>query len=128
MKAQHSIGMPVRCEISAIGWMSAMTRARGAVGRDLQPLVRDLARQPLDVPHDVRPGAGQADVGGVDAERSIRCRMRSFSSMVGQRTDGDCSPSRSVSSSSRTVGGFGAPACGSSRRSGDACEVLRCSC
>ncbi len=25
MKAQHSIGMPARCEISAIGWMSAIT-------------------------------------------------------------------------------------------------------
>ena len=32
MKAQHSIGMPTRCEISAIGRMSAMTRPRGAVG------------------------------------------------------------------------------------------------
>ncbi len=42
-------------------------RPRGAVGRDRQPLVGDLARQPLDVAHDVRSGARQADVGRVDA-------------------------------------------------------------
>ena len=33
---------------------------------------------------------------------SMRCRMRIFWSIVGVRTDGDCSPSRSVSSSSIT--------------------------
>ena len=35
--------------------------------------------------------------------RSSRCRMRSFWSIVGARTDGDCRPSRSVSSLSCTT-------------------------
>ena len=68
MKQQHSIGSPVRCTMSAIGWMSAVERARGAVGLQLEPAVDDLAGQPLDVLDDVRAGAGQADVGGVDAD------------------------------------------------------------
>jgi hypothetical protein len=38
---------------------------------------------------------------------SMRWRMRSLSSIDGVRTDGDCSPSRSVSSSSITVRGRG---------------------
>jgi hypothetical protein len=41
---------------------------------------------------------------------SIRCRISIFCPMVGVRTDGDCSPSRSVSSSSMTRDGrAGAP-------------------
>jgi hypothetical protein len=35
---------------------------------------------------------------------SMRCRIPIFSSIVGFRTDGDCSPSRSVSSSSIATG------------------------
>ena len=34
----------------------------------LQALIGDLARQPLDVAHHVRPGARQPDVGGLDPE------------------------------------------------------------
>ena len=34
---------------------------------------------------------------------SIRCRISIFCSIVGVRTDGDCNPSRSVSSSSITT-------------------------
>ena len=43
-------------------------RARRAVGAHLQLGVDDLAGQALDIGDDVRAGAGQADVGGVDAE------------------------------------------------------------
>ena len=100
--------MPVRCEISTIGVMSVIERARGAVGRDLQPRVDDLPREPLDVADDVRTGARQADVGRIDAERvdaggGSRSSARSSACV----TDGDCRPSRSVSSSSITRGGCG---------------------
>ena len=78
---------------------------------DLQPLVDDLARQPLDVRDDVRPGAGQADVGGVDAERVDQVQdLELLRRSSAQRTDGDCRPSRSVSSSSITgAAAAGAP-------------------
>ena len=107
MNAPHSIGMPTRCEISTIGLMSATSVRAAQLAAHLQLLIDDLPRQPLDVARrreDRRP-EGRC--------RPCRCRARrsggescSFSSMVGQRTDGDCSPSRNVSSSSRTTGGF----------------------
>ena len=68
MNAQHSMATPVRCVISAIGRMSASEGPRRAVGGDPQPCIRDLAGQTLDVMHHVRPRAGEADVGRVDAE------------------------------------------------------------
>ena len=85
-------------------------RPGGTVGAQPQLRVDDLPRQALDIADDVRTGAGQADVGGVDAEPAIRCRISIFCAIVGVRTDGDCSPSRSVSSSSMTRFGLaGAP-------------------
>ena len=42
--------------------------SRGAVRLDPEPLIPDLLRQPRDVAHHVRPGARQADVGGVETE------------------------------------------------------------
>ena len=85
-------------------------RPGGAVGAHSQLRVDNLPRQALDIADDVRAGAGQADVGGIDAEPSIRCRISIFCAIVGVRTDGDCSPSRSVSSSSMTRFGLaGAP-------------------
>ena len=83
--------------------MSATSVRAAQLAVDRQALVGDLARQPLDVADDVRSGAGQADVGRIDAEPIDQVQDRAASrSMVGQRTDGDCSPSRSVSSSSST--------------------------
>ena len=49
--------------------MSRDGRACGTIGPHLEPGIDDFPRQALDVPHHVRPGAGQADIGGVDAER-----------------------------------------------------------
>ena len=68
MKQAASMAMPVRCEISTIGWMSATTVRAAQLGAIVSFCVDDLAGQPLDVAHHVRPGAGQADVGGLDAE------------------------------------------------------------
>ena len=48
---------------------TSLTTVRAAqFGRIFSFDVDDLARQPLDVADDVRAGAGQADVGGVDAD------------------------------------------------------------
>ena len=69
MNAPHSIGMPTRCEISAIGLMSATSVRAAQLAATRRRCVGDLPRQPLDVLHDVRPGAGQADVGRVDPQR-----------------------------------------------------------
>ena len=97
-------------------------RPRRAVGADPQLAVDDRARQPLDVParRAARRRAGRC--------RRCRCRAgpsgagcRSSRRCDGARTDGDCSPSRSVSSSSIAIG---RPGSGgrrdSSRRSADA--------
>ena len=59
---------PVRWLISAIGVMSATVVRAAQLARTVSLRIDDLARQPLDVLHHVRAGAGQADVGGVDAE------------------------------------------------------------
>ena len=103
MKVHASIGTPVRCTISAIGAMSATSVRDGAVGGDLQlrgrrsraPAAR--RRGPRAAP---APGSPMSAVSMPSA--SMRCRISSFCSIVGVRTDGDCSPSRSVSSSSIT--------------------------
>jgi hypothetical protein len=47
------------------------------------------------------PGSPMSAVSSPSA--LMRCRMRIFCSMLGVRTEGDCNPSRSVSSSSWTV-------------------------
>ena len=68
MNVQHSIGTPVRCEISTTGLMSAMTVRAAQLALTREPLRRNLARQPFDVADHVRPGARQAEVRRVDAE------------------------------------------------------------
>ena len=98
---------PGALAISTIGVMSAIVVRAAQLARDLQPGVDDLARQPLDV---ARPRAGRRRAGRCRRCRCRACRSgggsRSSASMVGVRTDGDCSPSRSVSSSSITRGGL----------------------
>ena len=59
MNVQHSIGMPVRCEIRRSGRMSAISVRAAQLARDPQTLVGDLAREPFDVLHDVRPAPGR---------------------------------------------------------------------
>ena len=69
MKAPHSIGTPVRCWISAIGLMSA-TIVRAAQLARIFRRPSAIARASRSTSRaTLRPGAGQADVGGVDAER-----------------------------------------------------------
>ena len=68
MKQQHSIGSPTRCETSTIGCTSLTTVRAAQLARIFSFAVDDLARQTLDVAHDVRSGARQADVRRVDAD------------------------------------------------------------
>ena len=83
--------------------MSAIDRPGGAVRLDRAAARPTISRASRSTSRTTcGTGAGQADVRRVDAERSIRCRISIFCSIVGQRTDGDCRPSRSVSSSSIT--------------------------
>ena len=104
MNVQHSTGTPVRCTMSAIGRMSA-TSVRAAqfarIASRSSPIVR-ASRSASAATR--RPGARQTDVRRVDAEPVHPRRMSIFSSIDGMRTDGDCSPSLSVSSSSITGG------------------------
>ena len=68
MNMPTSSGRPVRWAISTIGRDVADGRPGGAVGAQPQLRLDDLPRQALDIADHVRTGAGQADVGGVDAE------------------------------------------------------------
>ena len=58
MNVQHSIGMPTRWEISAIGRISAMTVRAAQFACTCEPLSGDLAREPLDVRRHLRPAPG----------------------------------------------------------------------
>jgi hypothetical protein len=49
--------------------LTANATASRAVGADLHAPVGDRAREPLDVTRHFRPGAGQADIRRIDAER-----------------------------------------------------------
>ena len=110
MKAQHSIGNPTFCEIAAIGSMSAMTvRARSSPGSASRRRSRAPAARRRGPHADPRRG-GRCP--GVDAK--LLHEMEDFELLiVGADTDGDCSPSRSVSSSRSTRGfsaaGFDSP-------------------
>ena len=68
MKHQHSIGTPVLCTMSAIGWMSLTTVRAAQLALYLQTTVPDLSGQPFDISHHMQSGTGQADVRRVDAE------------------------------------------------------------
>ena len=102
MKAQHSIGMPVRCEIRAIGTMSAIT-VRAAQFALTDSRADEISRASRSTSRTTcSPAPGRPMFAVSMPRRSMRCRIRTFCSIVGQRTDGDCRPSRSVSSSSIT--------------------------
>ncbi len=69
MKQDTSIGMPTFCEISTIGTMSAATVRAAQLGR-IVSFARTISwARRGHRRDDVRSGARQADVGGVDAER-----------------------------------------------------------
>ena len=68
MNVHASIGIPARCEISAMGMMSLRCVRAAQLGRILSFLSGDLAGQPFDSGGVCSACAGQTDVGCVDAE------------------------------------------------------------
>ena len=77
---------------------------RGSSAATVSFCVDDLPRQPLDRLLHVRPGARAGRCRRCRRRSAfMKCRMRIFSSIDGSVTDGDCSPSRSVSSSNSTL-------------------------
>ena len=100
MNAQHSMATPVLCWISAIGLMSPIiVRAAqfAEIFRRASPIAR-ASRSTSLATFGPAPGSPMSAVSMPSA--AMWCRIPIFSSMLGWRTDGDCSPSRSVSSSS----------------------------
>ncbi len=106
MNVQHSIARPARCEMRAIGSMSARTvrAAQLAFTASRSAAISRARRSTSRTTCGPAPGRPMFAVSM--PSRSIRWRISSFCSIVGHRTDGDCRPSRSVSSSSMTVSGF----------------------
>jgi len=105
MKVHTSIKSPVRCATSTTGRMSE-ARVRAAqlariFSRD--ETISSASRVTSETTCGPAPGSPMSAVS--IPSRSMRWRMRSFSSIEGERTDGDWSPSRSVSSSSWTRNG-----------------------
>ena len=96
------MAMPVRCAISTIGWMSAITvRAAqfGAIGSRCSAISRASRSTSRTT---CGPAPGEPRSAASMPRLAIMCRMRSLSSIAGALTEGDCRPSRSVSSSSST--------------------------
>ena len=102
MKACVSIGMPTRCEISTMGRMSETTVRAAQPGRSaiLQSTISRTMRSTSRATFCPAPGSPTSAMWM--PRSSIKWRISSFWSIVGWVTEGDCSPSRSVSSSSST--------------------------
>jgi hypothetical protein len=102
MKVPTSIARPVRCAISTIGTISARTVRAAQLARTasfaftISRAIRSTSRTTCG------PAPGRPMSAVSMPSESMRCKICNFCSIVGVRTDGDCSPSRSVSSSSMT--------------------------
>ena len=102
MKQDTSIGIPTFWEISMIGMMSAATVRAAQFGRIfILPRTISCARR-VTVSTTCGPAPGSPMSAESIPSASMRWRMRIFWSIDGLLTDGDCRPSRSVSSSSST--------------------------
>ena len=102
MKQEASMAMPVRCEISTIGWMSAITVRAAQLGA-IFSFCSTISRASRSTSRTTcGPAPGRPMSADSMPSSAIMCRILSFSSIDGLRTDGDCRPSRSVSSSSST--------------------------
>jgi hypothetical protein len=99
MNADTSIGMPAFCVISATGAMSLTTVRQATFGRIRSRQVA-ISRARRRMSSRGRPPApGSPRFTPWMPRSSIRCSSSSLSSIDGSAADGDCSPSRSVSSS-----------------------------
>ena len=99
MNVQASIGIPARCEISTIGVMSLRCVRAAQFGLILS-FFSAISRARRSTPAACVPPAPGSPMSAVSMpSASIKCRSSSFCSTGGSETDGDCNPSRSVSSS-----------------------------
>ncbi len=102
-----SIGSPVFCTISATGRIS-FSCVRAAQLARIFILCATISRASAVTASTARgPAPGSPRSSESIPNASIKCRISIFSAIDGSRTDGDCSPSRNVSSLISTgPGGF----------------------
>jgi hypothetical protein len=100
MNTHASIGTPVRCTASAIGWMST-TIVRAAQFAPIRSPLSAISRHRVSTACRCRgPEPGSPTLAVSIPSPSIRWSSRTLTSSGGSITDGLCRPSRSVSSSS----------------------------
>src|SRR5208283_1425123 len=100
-----SIGTPVSCETSAIGRISTIMVRAAQLGR-MRIRWSEISRQSASTASRWRAPAPGSPTSAVSIPRfSMRWRISTFVTAGGSVTEGLCSPSRSVSSSSMTCAG-----------------------
>ena len=106
MKRQASIGTPVFCESSAMGWMSTMSVRPAQLGR-IRRFDSSISRHRRSTASRCRgPAPGRPTLAVSMPRASMSRRIPILASIDGSRTDGLCRPSRSVSSSSIATTGL----------------------
>jgi len=107
MNVAASIGNPIFCTISAMGRMS-FSCVRAAQLARIFILHARISRASAVTASTARaPAPGRPRSSESMPRASIKCRISHFSATEGSRTDGDCRPSRRLSSFNRTgPGGF----------------------
>jgi enoyl-CoA hydratase/carnithine racemase len=87
-----------RCDTSMMGWMSARTVRAAQLGW-MESRESTISRASASTSRTARgPAPGRPMSAEAIPSSAIRCSRRIFSSIEGSVTEGDCSPSRSVSS------------------------------
>jgi hypothetical protein len=102
MKVAASITTPVFCTASTIGSMSERTVRAAQLGR-IPRRASAISRASASTSCTARgPAPGRPMSAAAIPSSSIRCRSSIFCPIGGSVTEGDCNPSRSVSSFSST--------------------------
>ena len=105
IKTQASMGMPVSWLTSAMGWMSTIRVRAAQLGRMFIRLSEISRQSRVTDSSCLLPAPGKPISAVSMPSRSIRWSISTLVSSDGSITEGDCSPSRSVSSSSITCSG-----------------------
>ena len=98
-KTAHSIDRPVRCWISATGRMSASSVRAAQFGSIFMPERTISSASAVTSRTAWAPAPGRPRFTESRPRSAMWCRISIFCSTLGEWTDGDCRPSRSVSSS-----------------------------
>ena len=102
MKALTSTATPVRCTIPAIGSTSATTVRAAQLGSMASPASRISSQSRVTSSTALGPAAGSPMSAAWSPSSCMRCSRRILAAIGGSVTDGDCRPSRRVSSFSST--------------------------